>query len=56
MLFGDITNDKMNLNDFGRIVNYHWEKLPKHFNNINLDKFVVGLSRYRGEVSLILTI
>jgi hypothetical protein len=53
MLFGDITNDKMNLNDFGRIVNYHWEKLPIHFNDINLDKFVIMPNHIHGIIQIV---
>jgi hypothetical protein len=53
MLFGDITNNKMILNDFGRIVNYHWEKLPIHFNNINLDEFQIMPNHIHGIIQIV---
>jgi len=29
-LFGEIVNGEMRLNEYGRIVNMVWEKLPQH--------------------------
>jgi REP element-mobilizing transposase RayT len=38
---------------FGRIVNYHWEKLPIHFNDINLDKFVIMPNHIHGIIQIV---
>jgi REP element-mobilizing transposase RayT len=53
MIFGYIANNKMILNDFGRIVNYHWEKLPIHFNNINLDEFQIMPNHIHGIIQIV---
>jgi REP element-mobilizing transposase RayT len=41
-LFGDIDSDGIvHCNDYGNIVWACWRDLPKHYNNIQLDEFVV---------------
>ena len=39
--FGNIVNGKMFLNEFGEIAYDEWLKLPKRFNNIELDIFQI---------------
>ena len=38
-LFGRVVDGKMVLNEFGKIVDYHWKKLPTHFKHIELDEY-----------------
>lgn len=40
-LFGEIINDEMVLNDFGKIVNLTWNDLPNHNPDIGLDEFII---------------
>ncbi len=39
--FGEIVNDEMILNDFGEITQQVLLNLPNHYNNINIDTFVI---------------
>ena len=40
-IFGDIKENEMFLNQCGEIVNDLWLKIPKHFENIELDTYVI---------------
>src|SRR3990172_7577394 len=40
-VFGMVVNGKTNLNNTGKILERVWINLPKQFENINLDEFVV---------------
>jgi REP element-mobilizing transposase RayT len=40
-LFGDIIDGKMILNEYGKIVDEFWNKVPEHFANVNVDLFVI---------------
>jgi REP element-mobilizing transposase RayT len=40
-LFGEIVNDKMMLNDAGRMVQTEWEQLRERFPSIELDAYIV---------------
>ncbi len=40
-IFGDITNDEMNLNKYGQIVLSCWEETPKHYPLVKMGIFVV---------------
>lgn len=40
-LFGKISNEKMLLNDAGRMLHETWTNLPKHFTNVYLDSFII---------------
>jgi len=39
--FGEIDNGKMILNEYGKIVENCWKKIPEHFTHITLDYFVI---------------
>src|SRR6266705_782976 len=41
-LFGGITNEKMILNDAGKIADECWMDIPKHFQNDVLHEYIVG--------------
>jgi len=40
-LFGSLINNKMKLNEYGKIVNECWIDIPKHFGFAELDDFVI---------------
>ena len=40
-LFGEISNGKMILNEYGDCVKFTWHDLPSHSSNIKLDAFVI---------------
>jgi REP element-mobilizing transposase RayT len=40
-LFGKIKNDKVILSEFGKIVTECWIDIPKHFEFVELDDFVI---------------
>lgn len=52
-LFGHVENKKMVLNDFGKIVDYHWRKLPKHFNHVEMDEYRVMPNHFHGIVHIV---
>ena len=39
--FGTISNDKMILNESGEIIKKTWLEIPAHFNNIDLDQYII---------------
>lgn len=39
--FGNVFNNEMALNEYGRIINKFWLEIPKHFNNVELDEFQI---------------
>jgi REP element-mobilizing transposase RayT len=46
--FGKIKKGKIVLNKFGEIVNRCWKEIPKHFNNIILDEFIIMPNHVHG--------
>ncbi|MEO9145446.1 MAG: transposase [Ginsengibacter sp.] len=51
-VFGEITNGEMMLNDYGKIANDEWEKLPQRFPNFELDVFQIMPNHMHGIVLL----
>lgn len=51
-LFGDIKNDKIELNEFGKISYHEWEKLSGRFTNIELDVFQIMPNHMHGIIVL----
>ena len=47
-LFGDVVDGEMVLNTWGRVVEYHWQRLPHHFNHIRLDVFQIMPNHLHG--------
>ncbi len=41
LFFGKIVNHKILLSDMGKIILNNWIQIPRKFNNIKLDKFVI---------------
>ena len=48
--FGEIRNDEMVLNEWGKIVTLSWDDLPNHYKNIRLDQFIVMPNHMHGIV------
>ena len=40
-LLGNITNEEMQLNDAGKIIQTVWNEIPKHYPGIKTDEFVI---------------
>ncbi len=40
-LFGEVNDGEMQLNVTGQIVSAIWQKIPKHFPNVELDEFIL---------------
>lgn len=47
-LFGNIQNDIVELNEYGKIVYHFWEQVPKHFQNADIDFAVVMPNHFHG--------
>ncbi|MBW2704487.1 MAG: transposase, partial [Deltaproteobacteria bacterium] len=47
-LFGDVVEDRMRLNDAGRIAEACWLAIPEHFPLVELDAFVVMPNHVHG--------
>jgi len=41
LLFGDVKNNEMILNKTGKMAEKYWQEIPIHFNNAQLDEFIV---------------
>lgn len=48
MLFGDVVNGKMVLNNAGKIAQKCWFDIPNHYPNVNLDVFIVMPNHVHG--------
>ena len=47
-LFGKITNEEMQLNIYGQIVNECWRAIPDHFPNVELGAYIVMPNHVHG--------
>jgi putative transposase len=48
LLFGEIANEEMKLNDHGQIVDECWREIPNHFQNVELGVYVVMPNHVHG--------
>ena len=48
--FGNMVNDKMVLNDAGRMLESVWSELPERFPHVKLDEFVIMPNHFHGIV------
>lgn len=46
--FGDIVNNKINLNKYGQIAKQCWLNIPKHFPNVLFDEFLIMPNHIHG--------
>jgi len=49
-LFGEIADGDVRLSKCGQIVQTHWENIPHHFPNVELDAFVIMPNHLHGIV------
>ena len=47
-MFGEIANNEMILNDYGKIAEQCWNDIPKHFPNAIMDEFVIMPNHIHG--------
>ena len=52
-LFGDVVDETMHLNAFGRIVRDVWNAIPAHFSNVRMDAFVVMPNHVHGIIVIV---
>ncbi len=55
LLFGDITEGRMALNDAGKMIENEWLALPERFKNIILHEFVVMPNHFHGILQIVET-
>ena len=51
-LFGDIDNERMNLNECGRIAMGEWQRTSEIRVNVNLDEFVIMPNHVHGIIKI----
>lgn len=49
-VFGDIKNGEMKLSKIGKMVQKYWHEIPYHFENVQLDEFIVMPNHVHGIV------
>ncbi len=50
--FGNIMNEQMNLNEYGKIAQDSWKQIPAHYPNIGVDEFVIMPNHIHGIIFL----
>ena len=45
---GNVYNGEMDLFEIGKISNQNWLEIPEHFENVNIDKFVIMPNHIHG--------
>jgi len=51
--FGEILDNKMILNEYGKIINKYWKSIPNHYQNVLLDEFIIMPNHIHGIVVII---
>ena len=51
--FGVILNKKIQLNDIGRMIEREWKQIPKRFNSVVLDEYVIMPDHFHGIIKII---
>ena len=46
--FGKIINAKMQLSQLGKIAQKHWQEIPKHFDGVDIDEYVIMPNHVHG--------
>lgn len=52
-LFGQIIEGKMQLNRSGKLICWHWKRIPKHFHDVCLDEHVVMPNHLHGIIRIV---
>ena len=47
-VFGEIHEGQLTLNDYGKLVEKHWLEIPSHYQNVQLDEFIVMPNHVHG--------
>ena len=53
LLFGDVVDGEMRLNQAGEMVTRVWEEMPDRFPNIEMDAFVVMPNHIHGIIAIV---
>jgi putative transposase len=53
MLFDEATTGEMHFNRIGRIIEDCWLKIPKHFQSVTLDEYVVMPNHFHSVVNIV---
>ena len=48
LLFGVVRNEEMRLNNYGKIADECWRAIPDHFQNVELDAYVIMPNHVHG--------
>jgi len=51
-IFGNIINESVHLSHAGEIIKRYWEGIPKHYENVALDEFIVMPNHIHGIIVL----
>lgn len=46
--FGQVLDEKMYLSEYGKIADKFWNEIPKHFSNVDLDKYSIMPNHIHG--------
>jgi len=49
-LFGNIENSEIELNQYGKVVDEIWHRIPQHFSNVDIDSAIVMPNHFHGIV------
>ena len=52
-IFGEIENELMHLNNVGKIIQDCWHQIPKNYENIKLDDFVIMPNHIHGIIWIV---
>jgi REP element-mobilizing transposase RayT len=52
-IFGEIENDKIILNDAGKIVDFWWREIVNHFTGIELDQHIIMPNHIHGIINIV---
>lgn len=47
-LFGSVEEDKLKLNSLGKIADFYWNEIPKHYATVELDDYVIMPNHIQG--------
>jgi putative transposase len=47
-IFGKITGDALILNDYGKTLISYWKQIPEHYNNVDIDSFILMPNHLHG--------
>ncbi len=51
-LFGEIANGMVGLNEIGKMVLWHWNRIPTHFKNVELDEYIIMPNHLHGIICI----